>query len=112
MLNQPTDSLHQVVAAAHVYRDSGCVLTSCLQSRMAPVAAKVPLTITEFGDDQDGWLLNALPSWADPLGIGYAAFTWNSLAPGAVSVGYHLVADYSGTPTTTGAIYRRHLLNR
>jgi hypothetical protein len=110
LLNRPTDSLNQVVAAAHVYRSSGCVLTDCLNAYMAPVALKVPLTITEFGDDQDGWLLNALPAWADPYGVGYLAFTWNAVAPGATSVGFHLVTDYAGTPTTTGAIYQQHLL--
>ncbi|MDQ1683686.1 MAG: endoglucanase [Frankiaceae bacterium] len=111
LLNRPTDALHQVVAAAHVYRDSGCVLVSCLNARMAPVAMQVPLTITEFGDDQpDGWLLSALPSWADPLGVGYLAFTWNSMAPGATTTGFHLIADYAGTPTTTGAVFRQHLL--
>jgi endoglucanase len=110
LLYRPTDSLRQVVAAAHVYRESGCVLSDCLNARMAPVALQVPLTITEFGDDQpDGWLLNALPSWADPLGVGYLAFTWNTPAPGATAIGYHLIADYAGTPTTTGAIFRRHL---
>jgi len=111
LLYRPSDPLHQVVAAAHVYRYSGCVLVDCLTTRIAPVARKVPLTITEFGDDQpDGWLLNALPTWADPLGVGYLAFTWNSVAPGATSLGYHLVADYAGTPTLTGAIFRKHLL--
>jgi hypothetical protein len=108
---EPSDSLHQVVAAGHVYRSSGCVLSDCLQARMAPVALKVPLTITEFGDDQpDGWLLGALPSWADPIGVGYLAFTWCALDPAATSIGFHLITDYAGTPTTTGAIFRQHLL--
>jgi endoglucanase len=111
LLNQPTDSLHQLVAAAHVYRSSGCVLSDCLNAKMAPVALKVPLTITEFGDDlPDGWLLNALPTWADPLGVGYLGFTWNVPSPGATSVGFHLISDFGGTPTSTGAIYQARLL--
>lgn len=108
LANAPLDPLHQLVAAAHVYRSSGCVLMDCLSSRMAPVAAVVPFVFTEFGDDQpDGWLLAALPSWSDPLGIGYLAFTWNT--PTSSTIGFHLISNFDGTPTSTGAIFQAHL---
>jgi aryl-phospho-beta-D-glucosidase BglC (GH1 family) len=108
LANEPSDPLRSLVAAAHVYRSSGCVLSDCLMTNMAPVAARVPETITEFGDDQpDGWLLAALPAWADPLGVGYLAFTWN--VPNSTTIGFHLISSFDGTPTTTGAIYRAHL---
>ena len=109
LANEPSDPLHQLVAAAHVYRSSGCVLMDCLTSQMAPVASVVPFVFTEFGDDNpDGWLLAALPTWSDPLRIGYVAFTWNP--PTSSTIGFHLITDFGGTPTSTGAIYRSHLL--
>ena len=108
LADAPYDPLHQLVSAAHVYRSSGCVLMDCLSSRMAPVAAVVPFVVTEFGDDNaDGWLLAALPTWADPLGIGYLAFTWNT--PSNSTIGFHLISNFDGTPTLTGAIYEAHL---
>ncbi len=106
---RPTDPRNNLVAGVHVYPESGCVSQTCLDERVRPVAAQVPVVVGETGD-YTGALLATLPTWADRYGIGYLAFTWNAAAvPGP---GYHLIAAFDGTPTASGAVYRDHLLSR
>jgi hypothetical protein len=105
----PTDPARNLVAGVHIYPTSGCATRTCVDERVLPVAAEVPVVVGEFGDtDCAGSFLEALPAWADPHGIGYLAFTWNA-AP-ALCSGYHLITAFDGAPTPAGAVYRRHLL--
>ena len=106
---KPSDPLNNLVAGVHIYPTSGCVSYVCVEERVVPVAAVVPVVVGEFGDpDCAGPFLEALPAWADTHGIGYLAFTWNvSAVPCA---GYHLITAFDGTPTPAGAVFRNHLL--
>ncbi len=108
---RPVDPAGLLAAGVHVYPDSGCASPACLDERVRPVAAEVPVVVGEFGDtDCLGPFLDVVPGWADPYGISYLAFTWN--VPPAPCAGYHLIADFDGSPTPGGATYRRHLLLR
>lgn len=106
---KPADPLNNLVAGVHIYPESGCATRECVDARILPVAAAVPVVVGEFGDTNcAGPFLAALPAWADPNGIGYVAFTWNvSPVPCA---GYHLITAFDGTPTPAGAVFRDHLL--
>jgi len=106
---KPADPLNNLVAGVHIYPESGCATRECVDARILPVAAAVPVVAGEFGDmNCAGPFLEALPAWADPNGIGYVAFTWNvSAVPCA---GYHLITAFDGTPTPAGAVFRNHLL--
>jgi endoglucanase len=105
----PPDPLHRLVAGVHAYAGSGCADLACREERIKPVAASVPVVFGEFGDlSCAGSYLGELPAWADPLGISYLAFTWNT--PDGPCPGYHLIASFDGTPTQAGAVYRSHLL--
>jgi hypothetical protein len=107
----PRDPLGRLVAGVHVYPESGCATVACLDERVAPVAARVPVLVGEFGDTGcTGAFLEGLAAWADAHGVSYLAFTWN---PAAVAcVGYHLVVAFDGTPTAAGLVYRDHLRAR
>jgi endoglucanase len=105
----PADPLRNLVAAVHIYPESGCVEKTCVDARVLPVAAVVPTIIGEFGTlSCDGSFLEAAAAWADANGIGYVAFTWNT--PWGPCPGYHLISSYDGTPTAAGAVLKAHLL--
>lgn len=106
---RPSDPRDNLVAGVHVYPANGCATTTCLDARVAPVAAVAPVVVGETGD-ATGAYLETLPAWADAHGVGYLAFTWN--VPASAEVGYQLVTSYAGTPTLAGAVYRSHLLSR
>jgi endoglucanase len=55
----------------------------------------------------DATFLNALMGWLDAHQMSYLAWTWNIWGPECSSFG--LIADYSGTPTQYGQIYKAHL---
>jgi endoglucanase len=97
-----------LAAAFRNYNFTTCRDTACWDSQVAPVAAQVPLVTGEIGED-DGAVtyINAYMGWADPRGISYLAWTWDTwgCANGPV-----LISDYSGTACPGyGAGYRAHL---
>jgi hypothetical protein len=80
--HEPSDPLHQLVAEAHVYGGNSCDTTSCLDSTMAPVAAKVPLVFGETGetygaDDCGSSYIATFLNWADAHGVGYEAWQYD-----------------------------------
>jgi hypothetical protein len=103
-MDYPTGNL---AAAVHVYNFNGCNSISCYDSQLAPVAAAVPLTITEIGENDCGHaFIDSLMTWADAHGAGYLGWTWNTWD---CSKGPALIADYTGTPTSFGAGLKSHL---
>ncbi len=105
---EPLDPQHALVASLHTYNFNTCSSSTCWSAQVAPVAARVPVVTGELGeDDQASTFINGYMGWADPLGIGYLAWTWDTwgCANGAV-----LISDYSGSPCQTfGSGYRAHL---
>jgi hypothetical protein len=108
---RPTDSAGNVAAAWHMYGGNVCSSLSCWMGAPASVAAAVPLTAGEFGENYSGTdcgtsLVSSFTSWMDSIGAGYVAWTWNHWGSCL-----DLVTDeIAGTPTASwGAFYKGHL---
>jgi endoglucanase len=104
---KPTDPANNLVAFAHIYNFNTCSITSCYDSQLAPVAAQVPLTLSEIGEnDCAHGFVDTLMNWADSRGVGYLGWTWNNWD---CSSGPALITDYTGTATAYGIGLRNHL---
>lgn len=104
---KPTDPTGNLAAAAHVYNFNACNTVACYDSELAPVAAEVPLTLTEIGEDDCGHaFVDTLMRWADAHGVGYLGWTWNTWD---CAKGPALIADHTGTPTSFGIGLKNHL---
>jgi hypothetical protein len=108
---EPKDSTGNLMAAWHTYNFNTCSNTSCWDSQVAPVAAKVPVQAGEIGQNSCAHdYIDQVMAWLDAHGIGYTAWTWN---PWGCSSGNVLITDYNGTPTSTyGEGYKAHLLTQ
>jgi endoglucanase len=104
---KPSDPLNNIAAFAHIYNFNTCANTSCYDSQLAPVAAQVPLALTEIGEnDCAHGFVDTLMNWADAHGVGYLGWTWNNWN---CSTGPALISDYNGTPTAFGQGIKDHL---
>jgi endoglucanase len=63
LANEPTDPNNNLVASTHVYNFNACVSTSCWDSQIAPVAAKVPVIAGEIGENDcaSGFINTLMP---------------------------------------------------
>ncbi|MFI5916817.1 ricin-type beta-trefoil lectin domain protein [Dactylosporangium sp. NPDC051541] len=105
---KPADPTGNLGAFAHIYNFNSCASTSCYDSQLAPVAAQVPLTLSEIGENDCGsGFVGTIMNWADAHSVGYLGWTWNNWD---CSTGPSLISDYNGTPTNFGAGIRAHLL--
>ncbi len=106
---KPTDSTGNLMASWHSYNFNTCSNSSCWDSQVATVAAKVPVQAGEIGQNSCAHdYIDQVMAWADTHGVGYTAWTWN---PWGCSQGSVLITDYNGTPTSTyGEGYKAHLL--
>jgi endoglucanase len=97
---KPSDPLNNLAAFAHIYNFNTCANTSCWNSQLAPVAAAVPLTLSEIGEnDCAHGFVDGLMDWADSHAVGYLGWTWNNWD---CSSGPSLITDYNGTATAYG----------
>ena len=104
---KPTDPTGNLTAAAHVYNFNDCKTVSCYTNELGPVAAAVPLTINEIGENDCGHgFIDPLMDWADQRGLGYLGWTWNTWD---CKTGPALIADHDGTPTAFGAGLKNRL---
>jgi hypothetical protein len=105
---EPVDPQHALVASFHTYDFNTCNSVSCWNSQEAPVAAHVPLLTGEMGSGAGSVTFpNSYFAWADPKGIGYLGWTWDTWGCG----GAVLISSYSGTPCAGyGAGLRSHLM--
>nr|BFE61925.1 cellulase family glycosylhydrolase [Dactylosporangium thailandense] len=104
---KPTDPQNNIAAFAHIYNFNTCSNTSCYDSQLAPVAAQVPLSLTEIGEnDCSHGFVDTLMNWADGKGIGYLGWTWNTWD---CSSGPSLISNYNGTATAFGQGIKDHL---
>jgi hypothetical protein len=109
LANEPNDPAGQLVAEVHVYGGNTCQTTSCWNSQLAPVAQKVPLHAGEIGGDYQGSdcsgsFTQTFTGWADPLGVGYQLWTWDTW--GNCSA---MISDWAGTPYGNGVFHKQHL---
>ncbi len=106
---KPTDPKNNLAAFAHIYNFNSCSSTSCFDSQLAPVAAQVPLTLSEIGENDCGHgFIDTVMNWADAHGVGYLGWTWNTWD---CSSGPSLISSYDGTPTAYGVGLRDHLMS-
>lgn len=97
------DPLHQLVAGLHVYAWNPCVTTTCWEDEVLPLAEKVPVMATEFGetDCRDGFI-DTFVGWAHAHDISTLAWAWNT-DQGCLD----LIENYaSATPTAYGSAIR------
>lgn len=107
--HRPRDPLNSVAAGFHAYDFNRCNTAECWEREVAPVAAEVPVVITELGtSDCTGEWAETLMTWADRHDVSYLAWSWNEWD---CSGGPALIEDYDGTPTGYGRAVRRHFLS-
>ncbi len=105
---EPTDPLNSLIASVHIYNFNTCNTTTCWNTTIAPVAAKVPVIAGEIGEnDCADTFINPLMSWFDQEGISYLAWSWN---PYNCASGPSLITDFNGDPTAFGVGFKAHLL--
>lgn len=105
--HQPTDPAGNLAASVHVYNFNSCSSSSCWDSQLAPVAAKVPLVAGEIGENTCGHsFVDGFMNWLDSHKIGYLGWTWNTWD---CSSGPSLISSYDGTPTAYGQGLKNHL---
>jgi endoglucanase len=97
---KPKDPLNNLAAFAHIYNFNSCANTSCWTSQLAPVAAQVPLTLSEIGENDCAHaFIDGLMDWADAHQVGYLGWTWNTWD---CSTGPSLISNHNGTATAFG----------
>jgi hypothetical protein len=111
---RPSDPLANVVASAHIYPGNWCEDVGCYEREIAPVAARVPVVIAEFGaagcDSATVTWLSTLMSWLDAKGTGYLAWTWDTPHSGHDPCAViKLLLAYDGTATPFGQVVKEHL---
>ncbi|WP_141726314.1 cellulase family glycosylhydrolase, partial [Actinacidiphila rubida] len=107
LAHEPTDPTGNLGAVVHVYNFNTCSSSSCWDSQLAPVAAKVPLLATEIGEnDCAHGFIDTFMNWLDTHQLGYLGWTWNNWD---CSSGPSLVSDWNGTPTNYGIGFKNHL---
>ena len=107
----PADPLTNLAAAWHIYNFNVCSGTTCWNNTVGVIAAQVPVVATEIGTgDCSSTFMNSLMSWLDSHNSGYLAWTWDTWGTACGNIA--LIADYTGTPTTYGQIYKTHLASR
>ncbi len=108
--HRPSDPTGNLAAAWHWYDDGSCTDEGCWQREVAPVAAQVPVIVTEIGEkDCSSTLVEPLMTWLDQHNVSYLAWSWNT---GSCDADPALIKDYSGAPTTFGQGVMEHLRSR
>ena len=95
---EPSDSLHQLIAEAHVYGKNTCSSVACFDTTYLLVANQVPLIFGETGETFDASSCGSSNTstflqWADQHQVGYAAWTWD-----AWGTCLSLISNYNGPP--------------
>src|SRR5581483_10432609 len=110
LANKPSDPQNNLAASVHIYNFNACSNSSCWDSQIAPVVAQVPVLAGEIGEnDCASGFISTLMTWLDQHSTGYMAWTWT--VTGNCGGTPSLLADYTGTPTNYGAVYKAHRLS-
>jgi hypothetical protein len=100
LANEPKDPLNNVGAAWHSYNFNSCSNQSCWTSQVLPVANKVPLVMTEGGENdcQDTYI-NQVLTWLNSIGQNYTPWAWFVGGCGGFP---SMITDYTGDATAYG----------
>jgi len=103
----PKDPINNLAASWHSYNFNACINQGCWDSQIAPVAAKYPVVVGEFGENDcnHGYIDTLLP-WMESHGLSYVAWTWNTANCAETPA---LISNYDGTPTNFGVGYKNFL---
>lgn len=111
----PNDPQHQEAISFHNYQGWGCGVVSCWNSTVLPVAQKMPVITTEFGEkDCNSTFVLPWMQWADTNGVSYTAWVWD---PGTCdpnishgdSGNWGLLSNWDGTPNKYGQPILSHI---
>jgi hypothetical protein len=106
---RPRDPAGQLAAGFHVFDFAPCASSACWRDTVAPVARRVPVVTTEFGQRAcSSSFIDGYMSWADRARVSYLGWAWNPAGCAAPS----LISAWDGTPTASGARLRAHLARR
>jgi hypothetical protein len=73
----PQDPLGNLAVATHIYPGDACATEACWNATIAPVAARYPVVVTEYGEtDCSGTLSATLLPWLNTQGIGRVRWLW------------------------------------
>jgi len=102
----PTDPRHQLIADYHNYMSAGSKNTpGYWDSVIAPVAARVPVMTSEFGEKDCGSAsVTHYMQWADRHNISYIPWLWMAWPCG----GMGLISNWDGTPSNYGRAFYDH----
>ncbi|MBN8870703.1 MAG: cellulase family glycosylhydrolase [Solirubrobacterales bacterium] len=101
----------QLIAGFHNYPYQRCKTTLCWNEEIAPLAVRVPVLATEFGQNDCGppGHMNHFMNWADDHLVGYLAWAWWVL-PAQGCHNFALVSSLNGTPLApAGTALHDHL---
>src|SRR5258707_3419837 len=108
LTHAPRDFGPKLSVSWHLYPWNLCNVQSCWNRQVAPVIAKVPVVVDEFGVATcSAAFINPLMRWLDARSTGYLAWAWN--AGFDCASGPSLITSYNGSPTSHGAGYQSHL---
>ncbi|HWM33772.1 MAG TPA: cellulase family glycosylhydrolase [Pseudolysinimonas sp.] len=108
----------QLIASWHNYPGLRCQTASCWNSEIAPVAAVVPVLMSEFGQVHADGTDDLTPrmTWADAHGIGYLPWAWwvVEVAESPSAARYALITDTTtfAPKAPSGTLYSAHLRSR
>jgi hypothetical protein len=104
---KPNDPLNNLAASFHNYNYTQCNNAACWGNNVQPIAAQVPVVTGELGENDCGEsYVDSYFAWADPLGISYLGWAWNT---DSCSSFPSLITAYSGSPTAFGQGFMTHL---
>jgi len=107
LINKPQDPQNNLVAVWHEYNFSSCKDIDCWNSQIAPLALKVPIIVTELGEnDCSHVFIDGLMNWLDRYNISYLGWAWNTWD---CKTGPALISNYDGTPTAFGIGFKEHI---
>ena len=106
--NRPNDS--QLIAGFHAYNHQACNTEACWDSKVAPIAAQVPVVSGEFAEN------DCVPAyderfmdWADRHGVGYLPWAWWILPQRGCSLPALLRNVKGDARKPNGTALKRHL---
>jgi hypothetical protein len=100
LTHKPQDPLNNIGATWHVYNFNTCNNTSCWDTTAGPVAAQVPIIVTEMGqNDCKHDFIDKLMDWLDQHNQNYLGWAWFPADCGGFP---SIISDYNGTPTNLG----------
>ncbi len=113
--DEPHDPAGQLAVSFHTYNTNPCDTPLCWNADVAGVAKAAPVVTGELGEfDCSAAYVDQYMQWADPLGLGYVAWSWQPAgsADTCSQSNLKLLADWSGAPNTAawvGPAYQAHL---